>query len=74
MRQPVVSYITQITVGHCSQGSILTSGMEGDPILDLTIEYALNGCYGDELSKDKKRAVRKRAARLVGEVYYSGKK
>ena len=43
-----------------------------DDILDLAIEYAVRGCYKDGLSKDKKRAVRKRAKNLIvekGEVY-----
>ena len=36
-----------------------------DDILDLAIEYAVRGCYKDGLSKDKKRAVRKRAKNLI---------
>ena len=46
-----------------------------DPILDHAIHYAINNTYPDGLSKEKKRAVRKRAATLVidgGEVYLAG--
>ena len=32
-----------------------------DELLDLAIEYAVSGHYKDGLSKDKKRAVRKKA-------------
>ena len=47
-----------------------------DPILDLAIEYKLSGSYPTELTKDKKRAVRKRAATLIadnGEIYVERK-
>ena len=47
-----------------------------DPILELAIEYALTKGYPSSLSKDKKRAVRKRAATLVvenGEVFIQKK-
>ena len=47
-----------------------------DPILDHAIHYAINNTYPDGLSKEKKRAVRKRAATLVvdsGEVYLKRK-
>jgi len=50
--------------------------MEEDPILDLAVNYALYGCYGEELTKEKKRAVRKRATKLVverGEVFLKKK-
>ena len=50
--------------------------MEDDPILDCAIHYALHGCYLQDLGKDKKRAVRKRAANLVvdrGEVFVKKK-
>ena len=46
------------------------------PILDLAIEYRLSGSYPTELTKDKKRAVRKRAATLIadnGEIYVERK-
>ena len=39
---------------------------------NFAVNYVLYGCYGKELTKDKKRAVRKKAAKLVvdrGEVY-----
>ena len=47
-----------------------------DPILDHAIHNAINNTYPDGLSKEKKRAVRKRAATLVvdsGEVYLKRK-
>ena len=47
-----------------------------DPILDYAINYAVNGTYPDELTKEKKRAVRKRAGTLIlenGEVYLQRK-
>ena len=43
-----------------------------DPILDHAIHYAIYNTYQEGLSKEKKRAVRKRAATLVvdsDEVY-----
>lgn len=49
---------------------------QDDAILDLAIHYALHSCYSEGLSKEKKRAVRKRAARLVverGEVFVQKK-
>ena len=45
---------------------------EGDLILELAIQYVQDGTYPPSLSKDKKRAVRKRAATLYvdkGEVF-----
>ncbi len=36
-----------------------------DALLDLAIEYAMKGSYRDGLTKDKKRAVRKKAKTLV---------
>ena len=36
-----------------------------DPILDHAIYYAINGTYPNDLTKEKKRAVRKRAATLT---------
>ena len=56
--------------------------MEGDRaredrILDYAIEYKLYGRYPEGLSKDKKRAVRKRMKCLTvenGEVYIERKK
>ena len=49
-----------------------------DPILDIAIHYVLQREYPDaELTKDQKRAVRKRAATLLvdkGEVYIQGRK
>ena len=50
---------------------------DADVLLDLAINYAMKGSYGDGLSKDKKRAVRKKAKTLViekGEVYTMRKK
>ena len=47
-----------------------------DPILDHAIYYAINGTYPNDLTKEKKRAVRKRAAILTvenGEVYLQRK-
>ena len=38
-----------------------------DEVLELAIYYVQNGLYPPDLSRDKKRAVRKRAATLVGE-------
>ena len=49
---------------------------EADPILDLAVEYVLHGRYAQDLTKEKKRAVRKRAAKLVierGEVFLQKK-
>ena len=40
---------------------------DDDHVLDVAITYALCGCDGEELTKERKRAVRKRAARLVVE-------
>ena len=43
-----------------------------DPILDLAVDYVRNGFYPDNITKDKKRAVRKTALKLVveqGEVF-----
>ena len=43
-----------------------------DHILDLAIDYKPSGTYPPALSKDKKRAVRKRAATLItdnGEIF-----
>ncbi len=43
-------------------------------ILEYAIQYAQNGSYPPELTKDKKRAVRKRAALLTideGEVFFN---
>jgi len=48
-----------------------------DEILELAIHYVQNGSYPSGLSKDKKRAVRKRAATVVcdkGEVCVQKKK
>ena len=48
-----------------------------DPILDYAIEYKHTGSYPPSLSKEKKRAVRKRAATLIienGEIYLERKK
>ena len=48
-----------------------------DNILDYAIEYRMRGTYPPGLSKDKKRAVRKRAQVIVveeGEVYIQRKK
>ena len=45
---------------------------EGDLILELAIQCVQDGTYPPSLSKDKKRAVRKRAATLYidkGEVF-----
>ena len=47
-----------------------------DPILELAINYALSRNYQPGLTKERKRAVRKRAATLVvdkGEVYLKRK-
>ena len=42
-------------------------GTEEDVILELAVEYVLgNGCPSD-IDKDRKRAVRKRAATLTAE-------
>ncbi len=49
-----------------------TSG--ADEILEYAIQYAEDGSYPPELTKDKKRAVRKRAALLTvdkGEVFFN---
>ena len=47
-----------------------------DPMLDYAIHYAINNAYPSDLTKEKKRAVRKRAATLTidgGEVYLKRK-
>ena len=47
-----------------------------DEILELAIHYVQNGSYPPGLSRDKKRAVRKRAAAVVcdkGEVFVQRK-
>ena len=70
--------------GGSSSSSNLCSNIAGssttsnDPILDLAIYYVLhsnsNDRYGQDLTTEKKRAVRKRAAKLGiverGEVYF----
>ncbi len=40
-----------------------------DEILEYAIQYAEDGSYPPKLTKDKKRAVRKRAALLTVEVF-----
>ena len=40
---------------------------EDDPILDLAIEYVVNSAYPTGISKEKKKAMRKRAAKLLVE-------
>ena len=48
-----------------------------DPILDYAIEYKTTGSYLPTLTKEKKRAIRKRAASLIsenGEIYLEWKK
>ena len=50
---------------------------EGDNIFQLAIEYCMTGSYPPGLTKDKKRAVRKRAKAVTvenGEVYLQPKK
>ena len=50
---------------------------ETDNVLDYAIEYRMRGSYPPGLSKDKKRAVRKRAQAISvedGEVYLQKKK
>ncbi len=47
-----------------------------DPILDLAIQYAVHGTYPEDLSKGKKRSVRKRAQTLKienGDVFVERK-
>ena len=49
---------------------------ENDRILELAVEYAVRRSYPPGLSKEKKRAVRKRAATLIvdkGEVFLKRK-
>ena len=49
---------------------------DDDHVLDLAVKYALHGRYDEELTKERKRAVRKRAARLVverGEIFLNKK-
>ena len=51
--------------------------LETDDILDYAIEYRMRGGYPPGLTKDKKRAVRKRAQAISvedGEVYIQRKK
>ena len=50
----------------------MEEGSSDDHMLDLTINYVQHGCYGKELTMQKKRAVRKRAAKLIveREVYF----
>ena len=51
--------------------------LETDNILDYAIEYKMKGAYPPGLTKDKKRAVRKRAQTICieeGEVYILRKK
>ena len=48
-----------------------------EKILDLAIEYKLSGTYPEGLSKDKKRAIRKRAESIKiveGEAFLRKKK
>jgi len=55
---------------------LLEEDKKEDRILDCAIHYILNKTYPCELEKDKKRAVRKRAATLVledGEVFVQQK-
>ena len=47
-----------------------------DAILDEAIYYATHGCYSEQVTKEKKRAIRKRAVNLVveaGEVFMKKK-
>ena len=49
---------------------------QDDPILDFAVDYVTSGMYPSGLSKEKKRAVRKRAANLVvedGEIFLQRK-
>ena len=39
-----------------------------DPILNYAIHYVINGTYPSELTKEKKRDVRKRAGTLILEM------
>ena len=51
--------------------------LETDNILDYAIEYKMKGAYPPGLTKDKKRAVRKRAQTICieeGEMYILRKK
>ena len=59
-----------------SVGAAADVDRDPDPILDLAIEYAIKRTYPEGLSKERKRAVRKRAAKLVvdkGEVFLKRK-
>jgi hypothetical protein len=61
------------------ESRISSSGGELDceQILDLAIEYKVNGTYPDGLSKDKKRAITKRAQSISivnGEAFLQKKK
>ena len=54
-----------------------TERQETDNILEHAIEYSMKGAYPPRLTKDKKRAVRKRAQTISveeGEVYIKRKK
>ena len=45
----------------------IRDGMDSDDIVLIAVHYALRGTYPEGVSKDKKRAARKRAANLVVE-------
>ena len=52
------------------------SNHKDDPILDYAIEYKHTGSYPPSLTKENKRAIRKRAATLIvedGEIYLERK-
>ena len=50
---------------------LLEEDKKEDRILDCAIHYVLNKTYPCELEKDKKRAVRERAATLVFRGWWS---
>ena len=56
------------------EGVSFSLTMEGDPILDLAVNYALYGCYREELTKEKKKPVRKRATKLEEREIFLKKK
>ena len=57
---------TFTTMDKENDAEVLSNAKEG-PILDYAINYTINGTYPSELTKEKKRSVRKRARTLISE-------
>ena len=75
-RSVTASFNSEMASKNDDDNNLLEEDKKEGCILDCTIHYVLNKTYPCELEKDKKRAVRKRAATLVledGEVFVQQK-